>query len=156
LRRVEVDLALRIMLAGLIFMPLFSCTGKRPTNGVKDGRLAQCPPSFNCVSSDASEAAHRVGAFELALPAAEAWRIAHAVIAGVPRTKLMTETDDYLYAACSSAFFGFVDDLELHLRPSQNLIAARSASRLGHSDFGVNRKRIEHLRGLLRERGALR
>ena len=151
------DLALRIILAGLIFMPLFSCTGKRPTNvGVKDARLAQCPPSPNCVSSDAGDAAHRVSAFELALPAAEAWRIAHEVLAGVPRTKIITETDDYLHAECSSAFFGFVDDLELHLRPSQNLIAVRSASRLGHSDFGVNRKRIENLLGLLRERGALR
>jgi len=151
------DLALRIILAGLIFMPLFSCTGKRPTNvGVKDRRLAPCPPSPNCVSSDAGDAAHRVSAFELALPAAEAWRIAHAVLAGVPRTKIITETDDYLHAECSSAFFGFVDDLELHLRPSQNLIAVRSASRLGHSDFGVNRKRIENLLGLLRERGALR
>ena len=157
MRRVELDLALRIILAGLIFMPLFTCTGKRPTNvGVKDARLAPCPPSPNCVSSDAGDAPHRVSAFELALPAAEAWRIAHAVLAGVPRTKLITETDNYLYAECSSALFGFVDDLELHLRPSQNLIAVRSASRLGHSDFGVNRKRIENLRGLLRERGALR
>jgi hypothetical protein len=38
-----------------------------------------------------------------------------------------------------SAVFGFVDDLELHLRPEQNLIAVRSAGRLGRSDLGVNR-----------------
>jgi uncharacterized protein (DUF1499 family) len=104
LRRIGLDLALRIILASLIFMPLFSCTGKRPTNvGIRVSSIAQ----------------------------------------------LRIER-------CSSVFFGFVDDLELHLCPSQNLIAVRSASRLGHSDFGVNRKRIENLRGLLRKRGALR
>ncbi len=58
-------------------------------------------------------------------------------------------TDDYLHAECSSAVFGFVDDLELHLRPAEKLIAVRSASRVGHSDFGVNRKRVEQLRSLL-------
>ena len=73
----------------------------------------------------------------------------HAAVAGLARTKIITQTDDYLHAECSSAVFGFVDDLELHLRPAQNLIAVRSAARLGHSDFGVNRKRVESLRSLL-------
>jgi len=66
------------------------------------------------------------------------------------------ETDDYLHAECSSAFFGFVDDLELHLRPGQGTIAVRSAARLGHSDFGVNRKRVEKLRSLLTQQGVIR
>jgi uncharacterized protein (DUF1499 family) len=44
----------------------------------------------------------------------------------------------------------------LHLRSSQNSIAVRSAARLGHSDFGVNRKRVEHLRLLLRQQGLIR
>jgi uncharacterized protein (DUF1499 family) len=52
--------------------------------------------------------------------------------------------------------FGFVDDLELHLRPAEKLIAVRSAARLGHSDLGVNRKRVEGLRAVLRERGVIR
>ena len=71
------------------------------------------------------------------------------ILDGLPRTKIISSTDDYLHAECSSAVFGFVDDLELHLRPAENLIAVRSASRLGHSDFGVNRKRVEQLRSLL-------
>jgi uncharacterized protein (DUF1499 family) len=54
---------------------------------------------------------------------------------------------------CTSAFFGFVDDLELHLRTAEGVIAVRSAARLGYSDLGVNRRRIEDLRALLIKRG---
>ena len=92
--------------------------------------------------------------FEFAIPAGEAWRAARSAVGGLARTKIITDTDDYLHAECSSAFFGFVDDLELHLRPTDHLIAVRSAARLGHGDFGVNRKRVEGLRSALRQRGA--
>jgi uncharacterized protein (DUF1499 family) len=138
-------------------MPLFSFSGTRPSNlGIKNFRLAPCPPSPNCVSSDAADAAHQTFAFEIALPAAEAWRTARQTVASLPRTKIISETDDYLHAECSSAFFGFVDDLELHLRPQQSLVAVRSASRLGYSDFGVNRKRVERLRSELAKLGVIR
>ena len=138
-------------------MPLFSCAGSPPSNlGVRDSRLAPCPASPNCVSSDAADTTHSTAGFELALPTRDAWRAAHATVAGLPRTRVITATDDYLHAECSSAFFGFVDDLELHLRPAQNLIAVRSAARLGHSDFGVNRRRVEALRSLLRQQGVIR
>jgi uncharacterized protein (DUF1499 family) len=152
-----VNPAPRLIAAIILVMLLFSCTGARPSNlGVKDARLAPCPASPNCVSSDDVDAAHRTSPFQLAVPAAEAWRAVRATVAGLPRTKIITETDNYLHAECSSAFFGFVDDLELHLRQAQNLIAARSAARLGHSDFGVNRKRVEKLRVLLAKQSVIR
>jgi uncharacterized protein (DUF1499 family) len=65
----------------------------------------------------------------------------------------VNETSGYLHAECRSALLGFVDDLELHLRPSEGVIAVRSASRLGYSDFGVNRRRVEVLRASLISRG---
>lgn len=138
-------------------MPLFSCAGTRPSHlGVNDSRLAPCPSSPNCVSSDDSDAGHSIPALQLTLPADEAWRAVRAAVASLPRTKIVSETEDYLHAECSSAVFGFVDDLELHLRPAQNSIAARSAARLGHGDFGVNRKRVESLRALLEKQGVVR
>ena len=70
--------------------------------------------------------------------------------------KIISLTDEYIHAECTSAVFGFVDDLELHLRPQEKLIAVRSAARLGYSDLGVNRKRVESLRAALRERGVIR
>lgn len=138
-------------------MPLFSCSGTRPVNlGIKDGRLAPCPSTPNCVSSDATDFAHAIAAFQLVVPPAKAWRALRSVLESLPRVQIVTATDDYVHAECGSAFFGFVDDLELHLRAPQNIIAVRSASRLGHSDFGVNRKRVESLRARLMERGLVR
>jgi len=138
-------------------MSLFSCSGTRPADlGIKDGRLAACPATPNCVSSDDTDSAHAIAAFQLAAPPADAWRALRGALDSLPRTKIITASEDYLHAECSSAIFGFVDDLELHLRPLQNSIAARSAARLGHSDFGVNRKRVEHLRRLLRQQGVIR
>jgi len=138
-------------------MSLFSCAGMRPTHlGVHDSALRPCPSSPNCVSSDAGDPAHRVAALELAAPAAEAWRAARDAVASLPRTVIVTETPDYLHAECSSAIFGFVDDLELHLRPAEGVIAVRSASRLGYGDLGVNRRRVEALRAALVRQGALR
>jgi len=138
-------------------MSLFSCSGARPaTLGIKDGRLRPCPSMPNCVSSDGADLAHAIPSFQLVAPPVEAWRALRAGLESLPRVRIVTVTDDYIHAECSSAFFGFVDDLELHLRASQNIIAVRSASRLGQSDFGVNRKRVENLRGLLTQRGVIR
>jgi uncharacterized protein (DUF1499 family) len=147
----------RIIGVSFIFMSIFSCSGTRPVNlGIKEGRLAPCPSTPNCVSSDAREPAHSIQAFQLVAPPADAWRALRATLESLPRTKIITVSEDYIHAECSSAVFGFVDDLELHLRVSQNSIAVRSASRLGHSDFGVNRKRVENLRGLLAKQGVIR
>ena len=138
-------------------MPLFSCSGTRPVNlGIKEGRLASCPSTPNCVASDATDPAHAIPAFRLVVPPVEAWPALRATLESLPPVQIVTATDDYIHAECRSAFFGFVDDLEFHLRLSQNVIAVRSASRLGHSDFGVNRKRVEKVRGLLAQRGVIR
>lgn len=141
----------------LTSMPLLFCAGRRPANlGVSDGSLAPCPSSPNCVSSDAADESHQVPPFRLAAPPAEAWRAARKAVSELPRTQIAQETGDYLHAECRSAVFGFVDDLELHLRPAEGIIAVRSASRLGYSDLGVNRRRVESLRASLTALGALR
>ena len=82
-------------------------------------------------------------------PATEVWQTVRKLVLEMPRTRIVNETSDYLHAECRSSVFGFVDDLELHLRPSEDIIAVRSASRLGYSDFGVNQRRIETLRAAL-------
>jgi len=60
--------------------------------------------------------------------------------------QIQAENDDYLAATFTSAFFGFVDDLEARLDVSKGVLHIRSASRVGHSDFGINRKRVELLK----------
>jgi uncharacterized protein (DUF1499 family) len=124
--------------------------------GVQDGRLAPCPDSPNCVSSDAPDESHHIEAFPLAAPPARAWSELEAVLKDTPRVAIVEFSSDYLHAEFKSAVFGFVDDVEFHLRPTEDLIAVRSASRIGYYDFGANRSRIQDLRGKLRERGVVR
>jgi len=149
-------LAIRTVLL-IACMSLFACSGKRPSDiGVSPSGLAPCPSSPNCISSDARDEAHVTAPFLLDAPPAEAWQVAREVVTQLPRTRIMDESPDYLHAECRSAVFGFVDDLELHIRPSDGFIAVRSASRLGYSDLGVNRRRVEALRSSLIRRGVVR
>jgi len=136
-------------------MTVFS-KGKRRGLGVVGGRLADCPDSPNCVCSDANDPSHRVAAFALAIAPDAAWNEIRAVVTALPRTRIVKRTSDYLHAQCRSKWLGFVDDLELHLRTAHaNVVAVRSASRLGYWDFGVNRARVEELHGDLVRRGVI-
>jgi uncharacterized protein (DUF1499 family) len=74
----------------------------------------------------------------------------------MPRTAVLTRTDEFLHAECTSRIFRFVDDLELQLRSAEGVIAVGSASRLGRGDMGVNRRRVESLRAALAEQGIVR
>jgi uncharacterized protein (DUF1499 family) len=133
-------------------MPVLAAQGIEPMSG----RLASCPDSPNCVSSDAIDPSHHVSTFAIILPATEAWRLVREAVNDIPRTTITEVTDHYLHAECRSAVFRFVDDLELELRPGERIIAVRSASRIGYSDFGVNRRRVERLRSVLQSRGLVK
>ena len=133
-------------------MPVLAAQGIEPMTG----RLASCPDSPNCVSSDATDPSHHVPAFTIVLPVNEAWRLVREAVTEIPRTEIAEVTDNYLHAKCRSAIFRFVDDLELELRPGDGIIAVRSASRTGYSDFGVNRRRVERLRSVLQSRGLVK
>jgi uncharacterized protein (DUF1499 family) len=138
-------------------MPLVSIPGKRPAGlGVTDGRLADCPSSPNCVSSDARDEGHRVEPFRVAAPAARTWEAIREAVGALPRTRIVTDTGEYLHAECASPLLGFVDDLELHLRSVEGVVAVRSASRVGYSDLGVNANRVETLRQRLRRAGVIK
>lgn len=119
-------------------------------------RLEPCPDSPNCVCSDAADKVHAVAPLRLAVPAAQAWAAAREAVAKMPRTRIVTESAEYLHAECASAVFRFIDDLELQLRAGEGIIAVRSASRLGYSDFGVNRHRVKQLHAVLAARGVIR
>ena len=70
---------------------------------------------------------------------------------GQARTLVTHETETTLHAEATSFVLHFVDDIDAILDAEAGLIHIRSASRIGHSDFGVNRKRIEALRQQLRK-----
>ena len=149
--------ALLVALGLALALALAGCAGAPPAGlGLHHGALAPCPATPNCVSSDATDPEQRVAAFELAAPPPVAWHALRLAVESLPRTLVVAQTDEYLHAECTSALFRFVDDLELHRLPDGRTLAVRSASRLGRSDLGVNRRRVEALRARLVADGIVR
>ncbi|EDX76283.1 conserved hypothetical protein [Coleofasciculus chthonoplastes PCC 7420] len=126
--------------------------GKRPTNlGVESGKLTTCPETPNCVNSQAQDAQHKIDPLTYKSAPVKAIADLKTVIENMERTKIITESENYLYAEFATKLMGFVDDVEFFLDEEANVIHVRSASRLGQSDLGVNRKRVETIRAKFNE-----
>jgi uncharacterized protein (DUF1499 family) len=110
--------------------------------------LAPCPDSPNCVSSLApgSDREHYIAPFSFSGDPAVAWQRLKAAMLAEKRVTIVEERQDYLHAEMRSLIFRFVDDIEFSLAADAGLINVRSASRVGYSDFGANRKRVERIR----------
>lgn len=148
------------VLAAVILLPVLgilavrASSGRPATLGVKDGQLAPCPNSPNCVSSQSLDEAHRVKPLPLSMPAAQAIDMLQQVLAEVPRIRVVTVRDGYLHAEATSRLIGFVDDVEFLVDEDVGVIHVRSASRVGYSDLGVNRARVEQIRSALTSAGS--
>lgn len=70
------------------------------------------------------------------------------IVRELPRTKIVEQSDVYLRAEFRSRVFLFCDDVEFYFEKDSERIHFRSASRVGHSDLGVNRIRMEQIRDL--------
>jgi len=128
-------------------MGLFA--GKRPESlGITAGRLAPCKPTPNCVSSqaDPGDATHYIAPIATRNDLAGTFAKLKRVVGATERVNIVRDERDYLYAEFRSRVFGFVDDVEFWVDPRAGVIQVRSASRLGSSDLGANRARIERIR----------
>jgi uncharacterized protein (DUF1499 family) len=114
--------------------------------GVTQGKLSPCPDSPNCVSSQSSDPSHFVEPLSYTDSRTEAKIRLLTIIESLPRTQIISNTDNYLHVEFTSLLFRFVDDVEFLFDEEKNLLHVRSASRVGYSDLGMNRKRIEALR----------
>jgi uncharacterized protein (DUF1499 family) len=126
--------------------------GTTPTNiGVNSGKLAICAVTPNCVSSQApvSDREHTIESIKLTGDTPTTIAKLKQIVQEMPRTSIVKETNDYLYVEFASKLMGFVDDVEFYIDNDGKTIQVRSASRLGESDLGVNRQRIEEIRTLL-------
>ncbi len=115
-------------------------------------QLPACPDKPNCVSSQApaGDTPHFIEPLRFSGDPQVAWQSLHRALGAMPRTRIIEDSGDYLHAEATSLVFRFVDDLECALDRANGVIHLRSASRVGHSDLGVNRKRVERLRELMR------
>ena len=114
--------------------------------GAHEGRLAACPSTPNCVSSQATDAGHAIEPLTYGTSLADAKARLKRVVGEMPRTRLISETDGYLHFEFTTRIMRFVDDVEFYVDDAAKRIHVRSASRVGRSDFGVNRKRVEQIR----------
>ncbi|MDL2718338.1 MAG: DUF1499 domain-containing protein [Acidobacteriota bacterium] len=112
-------------------------------------RLSPCPATPNCVLSTATGETHRIAPFPFTGPAADALARVKAAALSFPRARVAEETPGYVRLTFKSGFFGFVDDVEFEVDETAKVVHVRSASRVGRSDFGVNRKRVEAIRAKL-------
>jgi len=106
------------------------------------GRLPACPESPNCVSTQATRADQKMEPIRVSGDPAEAFQRLVKLVQGQTRTKLVEQTENYAHFECSTLVFRFVDDVQFLLDREEGLIHFRSASRVGHSDLGTNRRRM--------------
>lgn len=131
----------------LVVIGLFGCsTARSPNVGIRNGRLADCPSTPNCVSSQSSDPKHFVAPLSFQGSAVEAKRRLIAVLRQMKRAEITTEQENYVHAEFTSLIFRFVDDVEFLIDASNQVVHVRSASRTGTSDLGVNRRRVEEIR----------
>jgi len=119
-----------------------SCAAEQSL-GVKEGRLAPCPDSPNCVSTQSEVKRHSMKPLPFANTRQESRQRILTILKNMKRVNIVAVTDSYIHAEFKSALFRFVDDVEFYLDESARIVHFRSASRVGTYDFGVNRKRMK-------------
>jgi len=124
------------------FFYLGYLSGQVATPALADGQLAPCPPSPNCVSSEASAS----GEHSVDPLASSSWSALPGAISALGGEVTESEAD-YIAAEFTSSLFRFVDDMQF--RRASDVVHVRSASRVGYSDAGANRARVDALRAAL-------
>lgn len=112
---------------------------------LQDGKLRPCPGTPNCVCSEADSGPFPVEPVSFSGEADAAWKRLAKVIRDMGG-RIETDDGEYLWSTFTVPVFGFVDDVEFRLDGTAGVIHVRSASRLGFSDLGVNRARVDDIR----------
>jgi uncharacterized protein (DUF1499 family) len=129
-------------------LALAGCSGAAPLANPpsSESRLLPCPASPNCVSSQAGADKQRVEPLRYQGDPAQAHKRLLAVLQDMERVQVKHVDAVSIHAEFRSALLGFVDDVSFHFDPP-GLVQVRSASRIGYYDLGVNRRRVEDIRG---------
>lgn len=138
--------SIMVLLSAVGAIVLNGCSGSPPTDlAVKDGKLKPCPSSPNCVSSFESDAEHGIQPIKYTTNKVEAYLKLLQILKSEERVSVVTKSEDYIRVEFKTFLMRYVDDVEFLFDKNQT-IHFRSASRLGHSDLGLNRKRMERIK----------
>ena len=128
---------------------LTGCSVTKPDLGVDNGDLMPCPKTPNCVNSQAEDEEHYIKPIHFTGTKQEAKGLLLQILESEKQAKILIAKENYIRVEFTSTLFRFVDDVEFYFPKSQageTVIHIRSASRVGYSDLGANRKRIERIR----------
>ncbi len=138
------------IIVGLVSLILLTgCVGTMPDLGINNGELTPCPKTPNCVNSQAVGEKQYIQPIRYAGTRRAARARLLQTLESEKRIKILTAQENYIRVEFTSALFRFVDDVEFYFPEEQageTVIHIRSASRVGYSDLGANRKRIERIR----------
>lgn len=136
-----------LILGGSAGLFVLSLTSSRPTNlGARNGRLAACPGTPNCVCTQSEDRSHWIAPLNFTGPADDVIPRLRTIIQSMSGATVLTESNVYLRTEFRSSLFRFVDDVEFLVEPESGRVHFRSASRVGYSDMGVNRDRMNLIR----------
>lgn len=113
------------------------------------GKLRPCPGTPNCVCSEGASPGGHVEPLPMGDSESYAWKTLKEVVVKLGG-KIEEESAGYLWATFMVPIAGFTDDVEFRADAAAKVIHVRSSSRLGFSDLGVNRSRVEHIRETFR------
>ncbi len=146
---------INLFLVGILSTALLFTSCKVPPPpiiGLEEGmQLKDCPNSPNCVSTFASDKQHGIEALRFKGEAVQAWAKLEALIPTIKSTEIVKNTGEYMHVTFTTNLMKFVDDVEFVLNAEEQRIEFRSASRVGYSDLGANRRRMEQIRKLWEE-----
>jgi len=120
--------------------------------GLKNGKLSPLSRKPNCVSTQSADPKKKVPAITYQLSLSGQMQEVIRVIESMPGSTIKQCTGNYLYAVFTSKILRFKDDVEIYLDDAAKTLHFRSASRIGYSDLGVNRKRYERFVSLMGKR----
>lgn len=145
----QVQIVLIILFVLIAIRPLLIYTNSRfihsKAKGVIEGSLAKCSVRPNCYCINYSYGDTASDTEKLHDIASQHWKVLLEAVECLPRSTIVTAEDHYIHCESRSFYFGFIDDIELLHNEQDSRICFRSESRVGYSDLGVNKRRIEKL-----------
>ena len=138
-------IAALVIIIGAILIVFSVASRKQPELGLHNGQLSPCPETPNCVCSEYQVESAFVEPLTYTTTAEQAWVKIKQVISETGGSVII-EDADYLRVVYETPLLRYVDDVEFRQDKNLQRIHVRSASRVGGSDLGVNRKRVEKIK----------
>ena len=134
----------------LLTIILAGCTSAPEQPGA-DTVLPPCGMLPNCVNSYSGTGGSAIAPLQATT---EQWQALKRWLAAQDNWTITEDSPDFLQAVVKTPLMQFRDDVQLVFNRQADDIQVRSSSRLGISDMGANRRRIESLRAHLASEAA--